>query len=317
MDNYAAAFLKAGARAVIANGHSHADYYIDALFNTRQSILDYWRHAPDYHGGTAVYASTRSPGYSFAMDPEGTGSYYRAITGKLTLQTKDVTGANYADTSADPSVLAVPGNATPKLDGSPVYGSVANAVAGLDPVATLGTSTRVRVEAKEPVVSIIDASPVYRMHTDDGVEGWMTGVSLLPRDSVAPRVWEVDDGVGTFSPNEDDTQDTYALSIRLSESSAWHLRIVDGDGAVQASAKGTSDTAALTWAPATGRGARRRVPLGPRCIGWMGQRPARCRWHRQGRHRPPRGQRRRRGLGHDADVHAERRWGVGHDRVQR
>ena len=93
VDNYAAAFLAAGARAVIANGHSHANYYIDALFNTRQSILDYWRHAPDYNGHESIYTSTRSPGSSFAMDPESAGSYYRSITGKLTtLTTTDVTG---------------------------------------------------------------------------------------------------------------------------------------------------------------------------------------------------------------------------------
>ena len=43
------AFLAAGARAVIANGHSHDPYYIRALFTTRQTIEQYWRNAPDFH----------------------------------------------------------------------------------------------------------------------------------------------------------------------------------------------------------------------------------------------------------------------------
>ena len=60
VDNYAAAFIKAGARAVIANGHSHDPYYIGALFTTRQTIDEYWRNAPDAHGQR--HAPTRPRG---------------------------------------------------------------------------------------------------------------------------------------------------------------------------------------------------------------------------------------------------------------
>ena len=98
VDNYAAAFLKAGARAVIANGHSHDPYYIRALFTTRQSIDAYWRGAPDFHNHVSAYASGRSPGYTYQMDPEGSGKYYRSIAGKMSLSTVDVTGASYAST---------------------------------------------------------------------------------------------------------------------------------------------------------------------------------------------------------------------------
>lgn len=284
VDNYASAFLKAGASAVIANGHSHADYYIDALFTTRQSIYDYWRKAPDFHNHAATYSSTRSPGYSFAMDPESTGKYYRSITGKLDVQTQDVTGASYADTSADPTRMVVPGNASPRTSGAPVFGSVESAVAGTDPVSTLGTADKVRVDAigsikiavasldptatqatsdraasdkvrvftTQKAVSAVDGSPIYQVHTDGGTKGWMRGTTLIPRDSAAPRAWTVEDGTGAFSPNGDGSQDAYTISIRLSESSTWTLRIVDGDGHKLASTAGTSDTAALTWAPAAG-----------------------------------------------------------------
>lgn len=252
-DNYASAFLAAGARAVIANGHSHANYYIDALFTTRRSIIDYWRGAPDYHHNEAVYPSVRSPGSSLAMDPEGPGSYYRSITGTFDLTTKDVTGAAYADTSADPSAMVVPGNAVAALDGAPVFGSVETAVSGADPSSTLAAGTRVRVDALETVVSAVDATPVYRIHTGSVVEGWMTGSALTPRDSAAPNVWVVDDGTGAFSPNGDGSQDTFPISIRLSEVSKWHFRIVDAAGTELAAKDGTSATAALTWAPAAGK----------------------------------------------------------------
>ncbi len=251
VDNYAAAFIKAGARAVIANGHSHDPYYIRALFTTRQTIDEYWRNAPDAHGHVATYASVRNPGYTFQMDPERTGSYYRSIAGKMTLRTQDVTGAPSSDTAADPAGMVVPGNASPAADGAPVYGSVESAAAGGAPAATLRTDARVRVDAAEGATSMADGAPVYHVHTAD-VAGWMTGSSLIPRDSAAPQVWEVDDGTGAFSPNGDGSQDTMALSVRLSEVSTWTLRIVSPGGATLHRFDGSSDTAAVAWAPAAG-----------------------------------------------------------------
>ena len=89
------------------------------------------------------------------------------------------------------------------------------------------------------------------MHTTD-VVGWMTDSALTPRDSAAPRVWEVDTGAGTFSPNGDGTQDTLPISIRLSEPSDWTLEVRDGAAHAVATFTGTSDTASGTWAPAAG-----------------------------------------------------------------
>ncbi len=123
VDNYASAFLRAGARAVIANGHSHDPYYIRALFTTRQTIEQYWRDAPDANDHVSAHTSSRTSWATSLMDPESAGNYYRSITGKLTLNTADVTGASYASTSGDPAAFAVPGNASPKADGTPVYGS--------------------------------------------------------------------------------------------------------------------------------------------------------------------------------------------------
>src|SRR5258706_1902485 len=122
-DNYASAFLKAGARAVLVDGHSHSPYYIWSLFSTKQTIDELWRNAPNFHDHVLSYASTRSPGYTSQLDPDAaTSGYYRALTGKPTLRTEDVTGASYASTGGDPASFVVPGNASPAADGAPVYG---------------------------------------------------------------------------------------------------------------------------------------------------------------------------------------------------
>ena len=169
----------------------------------------------------------------------------------MSLRTQDVTGALYADTSRDPDRMVVPGNASPTVDGAPVYGSADAAAAGGDAVATLTADDHVRVEARESATSAVDGSPIYRV-TAGPVEGWMPGSSLVPRDSAAPQAWEVDDGTGTFSPDDDGSGDTLRLAVRLSETASWTMRILTtGDAELQRT-DGVSDEAALTWAPAAG-----------------------------------------------------------------
>jgi flagellar hook assembly protein FlgD len=257
VDNYGSAFLKAGARAVIANGHSHDPYYIRALFATKQTIEQYWRGAPDFRNHVLSYASTRRPGYTFLMDPDSAApsGYYRSIVGKMSLTTEQVTGGSYAGTGGDPSTFVVPGNASPLADGAPVFGSVEDAAAlpaaGAVPVTALITADKVRLDAKETALAA-DGSPIFRMHTDGGTQGWMAGSAIKPRDSAAPRLWTVEDGTGAFSPNGDGSQDAFPLSLRLSESASWTLKVRDDDGAILATANGTGETAALTWSPASG-----------------------------------------------------------------
>ncbi len=251
VDNYASAFLRAGARAVIADGHSHDPYYIRALFTTRQTIDEYWRNAPDFHGNVSTYASSRSSGFSYQLDPESAGKYYRSIAGDLSLGTRDVTGADYASTAGDPSSFVVPGNASPVADGAAVYASAADALAGGAPTATVDTSDKVRIESQD-VETAADQPGVFQIHTDGGVDGWMLASDLVPRDSAAPQVWQVDDGTGAFSPNGDGSKDKLPLSIRLSEAADWTLRIVNKNGTEKASATGSGDQPSMTWAPAPG-----------------------------------------------------------------
>ena len=251
VDNYASAFLRAGAGAVIADGHSHDPYYIRALFTTRETIDEYWRNAPDYHGNVTAYPSSRTSGATFQMDPESAGRYYRSVAGDLSLNTQDVTGAAYASTDGDPASFAVPGNASPAADGTPVFGTAADALAGGTPVATLATSDKVRIQAVDSDTAATEPG-VFEVEVDGGPNGWMLATDLVPRDSAAPQVWDTNDGTGSFSPNGDGSRDTMPLALRLSESAGWTLRIVNKKGSEKASASGTGDRASLTWAPDPG-----------------------------------------------------------------
>jgi len=253
VDNYGAAFIQAGARAVVANGHSHNPYYIDALFTTKQTIDQYWRNAPDFRNHVKTYESTRNPGYTYQLDPEGSDSYYRSVVGRMTLTTTQVTGTAFASTSGDPATFVVPGKASPAFDGAPLYPTPDTAAGGgLDhATATLPTSSKVSLLSKASFIAA-DGSAVFQVHADTGSDGWMRGSTLLPRDSTAPKVWETDEGIGVFSPNGDGTQDAWALRLGLSERTSWTIRIRDAGGDVVADQSGSGTSASMTWAPSAG-----------------------------------------------------------------
>jgi putative cell wall-binding protein len=91
VDNYGAAFLKAGARAVIAEAHGSVNGMIRALFTTDQTILEAWRGQYSYNGNEMSFASGRSPGYTAVMDLESpSGGYFRSLVGNPDLRTRDV-----------------------------------------------------------------------------------------------------------------------------------------------------------------------------------------------------------------------------------
>jgi hypothetical protein len=107
VDNYGSAFLAAGASAVIADGHSHTGYYLDALFSTGETLSDLWHGAPNYHGHDIAFTPTRSTGTAI-LDPDNGGaspsSFYRSIVGNPNVMTSTVTG-----TKLPPGVRGAPG----------------------------------------------------------------------------------------------------------------------------------------------------------------------------------------------------------------
>jgi S-layer family protein len=91
VENYGAGFLKAGAAAVIADGHRGAVDYLQALFTTDQTLADLWRTQPNYHGNEFGFASRRTPRMTALMDPDSpSGGYYRSFVGNPAATTMDV-----------------------------------------------------------------------------------------------------------------------------------------------------------------------------------------------------------------------------------
>jgi hypothetical protein len=116
VDNYGAAFLAAGASAVIADGHSHTGYYLRALFTTAQPLSQLWRGAPNYHGHDITFTPTRSTGTA-VLDPDNGGGspsgYYRSIVGNLSVMSHQVTGVKLPPgVRGTPGVTIVPDHGT-------------------------------------------------------------------------------------------------------------------------------------------------------------------------------------------------------------
>lgn len=135
IDNYGAGWLQTGARAVLADAHYGAAYYVNALFTTSQTIDAIWRGAPGAQGNYLAFPSTRTPGALGQLDPETpTSGFYRSLIGDPTLSTTailggaGVAGALFgAAPSGDP---AVPGTGPALVD--PALGGAAPPAVPLD-----------------------------------------------------------------------------------------------------------------------------------------------------------------------------------------
>ena len=243
IDNYAAGFLKGGARAVIADGHGGLIRYIRGLFTSSRTIVDLWRSVPNYHHHETAFASTRSPGFIAYSDPDTTsGGYYRSLVTKPTITTTAVTNAA-GDTGVDPATLAVPGRAEVAAADTPLL--AAATVAALQAAATDGTpdvpaGTRLKTIAVGLAATASTPALIQVQGLDDpSITGYVPADHLTPRDSRAPVLIGIDSGLGRFSQNGDGTADTITVDTLFSESVGWTFEIRDGDGTVLASSTGT------------------------------------------------------------------------------
>lgn len=261
MDNFAAGFLRAGARAVIADGHDDPAWYVEQLFSTSSTVEQIWRTSPGAHGNAFAFPSARTPGFTAFSDPDSqSGSayagFYRSLVAKPTLTSAQVTGGRYTRTDATPTSFSVPGAAeVAGAEGAGLYPDASFAVteAGLAP-ATLGTGTRLRLVAAAGIA--LDGSPAFQVQALDGTAGgFVASSALAPRDSTAPRFWELDAGAGALSPDGDGSGDMVTLAARASEWVAWRVEIADARGNPAWTAGAAGDQLAVTW-DGTAAGAR-------------------------------------------------------------
>jgi hypothetical protein len=89
IDNYGAGFLRAGARAVFAEGITNASFILYGLFKTTRTIGEIFRSSPKWTGDHAFkFSSSRTPGYTAWSDPYKPSRFYRSVIGNLGLSAK-------------------------------------------------------------------------------------------------------------------------------------------------------------------------------------------------------------------------------------
>jgi flagellar hook assembly protein FlgD len=246
-DNYAAGFLKAGASAVLAEGHAGAERYMRELLTTHQTLEQMWRTQSIANGNFVNFPSVRTPGATVYQDPATpTSGFWRSLTVKtFGVTTDEVASAGYGDTSQNPTSLTVPGNAEVTVDGAPLYGDL---TAMDTTTTTVPAGTRVRLLQTAAQTTADGAALVEVQGIDDpSITGFMAVTDLAARDSTAPVVRAVDVGVGRFSPNGDGQGDTIPVRARFTESVAWTAKMQNAGGSVLWQKTGTGAIFESQW----------------------------------------------------------------------
>ena len=86
VDNYGAGFLRAGARAIFADGITSASYVLYGLFKTDRTMGAIFKSSSNFVGAYDFkFTSVRTPAYRAWMAPKAPGRYYRSVIGNLSL----------------------------------------------------------------------------------------------------------------------------------------------------------------------------------------------------------------------------------------
>ena len=245
-DNYSAGFFKAGAAAVIAEGHAGAESTIRALFTSHQSVEDMWRTMPNVNGNIVSFPSTRTPGATVYQDPmTPTSGFYRSLAiNTIGVTTDEVVSAGAGNTGTDPASLVVPGNASVVSAGGKLYSAPQTTVA---PKSALPAGTRLHVVDIATQTTATSPAVIAVAGLDDPtITGFMLATDLVPRDSTAPIVRVLDPG-GPFSPNGDGQVDQTSLRGRFTESVAWTLGVRDTAAHLLFQKTGTGSSFQVAW----------------------------------------------------------------------
>jgi flagellar hook assembly protein FlgD len=252
VDNYAAGFLKAGAAAVIADGHAGPESYLRAMFTTQQPLETMWATQPNANGNVVSFPSVRTPGATAFQDPDSpTSGFYRSLVVRSAGVSGDLGTAgnpSAGDTGADPATLAVPGNASVAYEGASLFTDLATGLAA----RTLSAGTRLRVVDQLAAFGF-DARPVVLVLglDDPGISGYMSVGDLVARDSASPVLRNLDLGGGAISPNGDGVADQAVLAASFTETVNWTATIAAPDGSPVFQQSGAGAELQVIWAPAS------------------------------------------------------------------
>lgn len=108
VDNFGAGFLRAGARAVFAEGIGSASYILSGLFKTKLNVGQIFWTDPARDGRyDFVFRSVRTKPWHGVMDPLGPSRYYRSLVGDFNLTTAQWRSAQAVDVTAETSSAGV------------------------------------------------------------------------------------------------------------------------------------------------------------------------------------------------------------------
>jgi hypothetical protein len=123
VDNFAAGFLRAGARAVVAEAHAGPAWYVERLLRGSASIESLWKSVPWRHGHERTVASARTAGAVLTLDPDHPdGGWNRSLA------VAAPGGSSRGGATGDPLSIVAPSLAwirlgTPTLATRPAAGS--------------------------------------------------------------------------------------------------------------------------------------------------------------------------------------------------
>jgi len=246
VDNFASGFLRAGARAVMADAaDGNVIAMIRSIFTTHQTIGNAWDTQYFAHHHDIVWQPLRNPAYTADMDPDTpTTGFHRSLVGDFDLTTDEiVAGASAPRTDSVPPTLQAPGAATVGSTALPLA-TDASLATPLGSWLAPGTNVRVTTLQTSPAAA--------QVQTFNGATtGWVAPDGLVPRDSASPLLWSLD-GPLTITPNFDGDHDSLNLVGRFSESVSWKATITDGGGATLRTVTGSGELAAISWTPWSG-----------------------------------------------------------------
>lgn len=220
VDNFASGFIRAGARAVIAQSWtSGVIYAIRSIFTTDQTIGDMWSNAPNFQGHIQPFVPVRNPQFQGALDPDTmTTGFHRSIVAAWDMRTTDVVaGASAAPTTASPDAV---GPELWSVDGpttlSPNFDGVADRLSLLARWSeTVSWTAEIRNAADEVVRTQSGTGFQAPFTWDLKVNG-----SFAPPGDYAYTLHATDlagnagaDGTGTFTIEDQPTPDTGVLSF--------------------------------------------------------------------------------------------------------